>query len=230
MSESKVSLNNLDSIIKAAEDQLGHENLPEIPPISNSNDIKETLKNTNISDMLNQMAANPEEVNKMMEDSMNQMTPEMMEQARRLAMGGQGDQIMREMQKRGIDPKAMRAQMLQQQRALRGLTRKTGDSTLEVILITTSRQAKVRKIPRDNITAAVASILKCPSPVELSCSRLAQGPLVGHTIKVWYDPERPGKNRRASKIIGFPIGGEIVIVMDDNLTEANFIAAEKNIT
>lgn len=207
------------------------EHLPEIPSISNSMDVKEALKNTNISDMLNQMAANPEEVSKMMEDSMSRMTPDMMDQARKLAMGGQGDQIMREMQKRGIDPKAMREQMKEQQRALRGLGGKHGDATTQVILITTSRQAKVRKIPRGNITAAVGSILKCPSPVELSCSRLAQGPLSGKTIKVWYDPEHAGKNRRASKIVGFSIGGEIVVVVDDeDLSEANFTAAEKKLT
>lgn len=248
MSEPKVSLNDLESIMKASEvesdllhettEPVAHiipqevattptqENLPEIPPI----DIKDALNHTGISAMLNQMTSNPDEVNRMMEESMNRMTPEMMDQARKLAMGGQGDQIMREMQKRGIDPKAMRAQMLQQKRALRGLCGKNTESTTQVILITMSRQVKVRRIPRDNISVAAGSILKCNSPVELSCSRLAQGPLAGKTIKVWYDPEHVGKNRRASKIVGFSIGGEIVIVtQDEDLTESNFLAAERQL-
>ena len=242
---SKVKLHDLESIMKAAETEssLLEDPLPEsgsniehltspqeIPSIHNPNDVKEALKNTNISAMLNQMAANPEEVNKMMEESMSRMTPEMMEQARKLAMGGQGDQIMKEMKKRGLDPRVLKAQMREQQKALRGLENKNIADTKQVVLITTSRQVKTRKLPNDNYLPNIKTILKCNDPVELSCSRLAQGPLSGKTIKVWYNPEHTGKNRRATKIVGFPIGGEIIVIVEeDNLTETNFLAAEKTL-
>lgn len=50
---------------------------------------------------------------------------------------------------------------------------------------------------------------------------------MGKTIKVWYDPGYPGKNKRTSKIVGFPIAGNLLIIMDEgDLTEKDFIAAE----
>ncbi|CAH6420061.1 Hypothetical protein HVR_LOCUS1086 [uncultured virus] len=214
--------------------------LPSIPGFNLSEDnksspldmgnVKEALKNTNISTMLNQMAADPDNVAKMMEESMGKMTPEMMEQARKLAMGGQGEQIMKEMQKRGMDPHAMRAQIMEQQRMLRGTGGNTSDATQQVILINKSRQLKIRKISPASLQLSVSGILRAPSPVELSCSRLAQGPLAGKTIKVWYDPEQPGVNRRSKKILGFGVGGDIIIVMmEGNLSEKDFLAAEKRL-
>jgi hypothetical protein len=243
MAESTVSLNDLESIMKAAEVESklleseneccsqisgnNQSNASETPQVS-SEDIKDALKNTNIAAMLNQMAANPDEVTKMMEESMNHMTPEMMEQARKLAMGGQGGQIMREMKKRGLNPKALKAQLAEQQKALRAVRVTT--STKQAILITHSKRARSRKLPHDNVSAAVGNILNCSEPVELSCSRLAQGPLAEKTIKVWYNPEATGKNRRASKIVGFSVGGEIIIVMEEgDLTEANFALAEQKL-
>lgn len=274
------SLNNLESIMKAAEIEskllkdpeiatiigsnsdteefsifMGEgeqgksielQSIPEIPALNQQNpnmpDIKEALSNTNISTMLNKMASNPEEVSKMMEQSMSQMTPEMMEQARKLAMGGQGDQIMREMQKRGMDPRAMRSQLLEQQRAIRGMgsskaadatkqsSALSGQRTKQIILINKSRQIKVRKVPSNSVGLSAASILKTDNPVELSCSRMAQGPLSGKTIKAWYNPEDRGKNRRATKVVGFPVGGEVIVVMEEgDLTEKDFSAAEKHL-
>ena len=238
MSDPNVSLHNLPSIMRAAESDslLNSQNTPnETPsetPSENTSgvDIKNVLNNTNISSVLQQMTSNSDEVGKMMEESMSRMTPDMMEQARKLATGGQGKQIIREMQKRGMDPKAMRAQIQKEKRALRGQGTKPIGETFQVILITLSRQSKSKSIPRDNINLTIGNILKCPSPVELSCSRLALGPLAGKTIKVWYDPERLGKNRRASKILGFPVGGEIVIILEgEDLTEKDFLSAEKHL-
>ena len=251
MSGSKISLNDLESIMKAAEvesallqsdnqespvdsntqmEEKSNETaaLPKIPSIQNPDDVKEALKNTNISTILNQMAENPDEVSRMMTESMNHFTPDMMEQARKLAMGGQGDKIMKEMKKRGINPKAMKAQVSKQKKVLRAL--KTPTITKQVVLITTSRQARSRRLPLDNILPSVSNILKCSEPVELSCSRLAQGPLAGKTIKVWYNPENIGKNRRATKLVGFPVGGEIIIVMEEgDLTEEILTLAEKHL-
>ena len=196
------------------------ETLPHIP--------MPAMNNTNISAMLNRIANNPEEVTKVMQESMGQMSPDMMEEARKLAMGGQGKQLMREMQRRGIDPNVMRAQLLEQQKALRNMTADRGD-TKSVILITHNRQLKVRNISAVNVSLAVQSVMKSSTIVELSCSRLANGPLEKKTIKVWCDPGCKGKNnRRLAKIVGFPIAGDgVVVVEDEDLTEADFLAAER---
>lgn len=189
--------------------------------------IQTALSPDNFSIMLNQMVSDPVRVNELIGDSMSKMTPEMMEQARKFAMGGQGEQMMKEMQKRGIDPHKMRAQVLEQQRALKGLSKKTG-TTKKVVFITAGRKMKIRDIQPESIKLSAGVILQTTTALEISCSRLAQGPLAGKTIKVWYDPMSKTKNRRASKIVGFPIGGDILIVMDeDDLTEKDFIAAEK---
>jgi hypothetical protein len=254
MSVSQPSLTNLESLMKAAESEsslmmdpnlnsntnaqiIGSTTvtnsddnelsaLPKIPNIGA--EVKEALNDTNIATMLNRISNNPEELNKVMEESMSQMTPDMMEQARKLAMGGQGKNILNEMQRRGMDPSAMRAQLLEQQRQLKGLSAKSGDLTKKVIFITSSRQVKVRNIPTSSIQASATSLIKSTNVVELSCSRLAEGPLKGKTIKVWCDPERPGKNKRATKIMGFPVSGEILIVMEEgDLLENDFLAAEK---
>ena len=198
------------------------------PSIPADIDIKDALNNVDISSMLNKMSDNPDEISKLMTDSMAHMTPAMMEQARKLA-GGQGEQIQRQMLKLGINPKAMQAQMKEQQKQQRALNNLLGNMTCSkrVIFITASRQAKSKGVTGD-MKSFVAHLVHTDSPVELSCSRLALGPLAGNTIKLWYDPKRKGKNTRTSKIIGFPIAGEAVITMEEgDLTEEAFLAAEK---
>lgn len=208
-----------DPVVEAAE--------KETSPVPTAEQIKEGVNATNISSVLSQMAADPGKMTQMMADSMDKVTPEMMEQARKMAAGGQGQNIMREMQRRGMDPHALRAQAANQRKALKGLGGKSSEATKQVILITKTRQLRVRKISPNSIQLSAANILHVPNPVELSCSRLAQGPLDGKVIKVWYDPDQRGVNRRARKIVGFPVGGDILIVVnDEDLTEADFLAVE----
>lgn len=183
-------------------------------------DIKEEIKETikvkedvpNIAGVLNELASNPNQLNKMIEESMGQITPEVMEQARKLAMGGQGDQIMREMQKRGIDVNSMNANIRQLRNALPSV-KKTG-LTKTIVYVTRSRQIKEKDISMTDPHSCIATILRTTTPIELSCSRLAQGPLFGQSIKVWYNPADSSKNRLASKITGFPVGGELLIVSE----------------
>lgn len=194
----------------------------------NMDDVKEALKNTNLADMIAKMSGNPSEMEKMMEKSMEYMNPDLMEQARKMAASGQGDQIVREMQRRGIDPRAMKAQIMEQQRALKGLSSKSDGTSKKAVLITQSRQLKMRNIPSAAVHASAAHLVKTPNPVELSCSRMASGALTGKSIKAWYDPSRKGKNKRASKIVGFPIAGDLLVVMDDgDLELKDFVEAEK---
>lgn len=190
--------------------------------------IKEALSNNNLTDMLSRINDHPEEIQSMVNDSMNTITPEMMSQARNLASGAQGNQIMREMQRRGMNPRAMKSQLADQQRAMRVSNKNA--STQRAILITASRKLKPRDISLISIQSSVPHIINSSSgtAVEISCSRLALGPLSGKTIKAWYDSHRPGKNKRASKIVGFAISGELLIIMEEgDLTEADFLAAEK---
>lgn len=197
------------------------------PTQTNSNNIKKIFNETNIGTMLNHMANNPTDVSKVMENSKGNLGSEVEEQARRIARNGQGEQIMKEMQRRGMDPDAMKKQFLQQQRMAKGLPTKSTDAKQKILHITKSRQLKTREIIVNEIKTAAVGILHTESPVSSSCSRLAIGPLQGKEIKIWYDPNAIGKNRRATKIAGFPICGELIIVVDNfDLNESNLKIVE----
>lgn len=191
----------------------------------NVDNIKEALNNVNLSEVLKKV--NPDDVTKMIKETAGNMSPEMVEKARKLAMNGQGDQIMREMQKRGINARDMKEQIKEQQRLTRASIPK---DTIKAVLITTSRQLKSRDVSQVSIRAAAIKILRTDDPVELSCSRLAHGSLVGKTLKAWYDPNVKGTNKRASKIIGFQMAGELLVVMEEgDLSEKDFLISEKNL-
>ena len=143
---------------------------------------------------------------------------------------GQGLKIMQNMQKRGIDPRAMRAEFLKQQNALKGIQKHEEGETQKAILITASRQLRCREIPTDKSKhkTVIAGALHCENPVELSCSRLAVGPLEGLEIRIWYDDNANGKNKRASKLVGFDVANEILVMVNDHdLSEEDFLTVEK---
>lgn len=241
MSDS-VSLTNFESVMNAAKQEaesMDNESgaqvieselkpqaeLPKIP----GGEVAKALNSTNVASVLNQMAANPDAMAKAMEESASQMTPEMLEEAKRLAMSGQGDQILKEMQRRGMDMNAIRSQMMEQKKMMHGLMPKTDDMK-RVILITSNRQLKNRTVPLTGVASVAENILKSSKVVELACSRLAVKALQGKTIKVWCDPDNKGKNRRLSKILGFPMGGEGLIVMEEgDLDEKSFLDAEASL-
>ena len=246
MSEAHVLLHDFNSIMNAAKQESDtmrevSEQVPEVsavveapvqknnnplPEIPSPADVKAALNSTNIATILDRMGDNPEEMAKAMEESMGQLSPEIMEQARKLAAGGQGAEIMAEMKRRGMDTDAIRTQMLKQHQALKGMIPRSVDGK-SVILITNNRQVKTRRVPPTAIPDSAEAILNSSKPVELSCSRLAVGPLTDKTIKIWCDPERKGKNKRLSKILGFPVGGEgLIVVEDGDLDEKTFLVAE----
>jgi hypothetical protein len=197
------------------------------------NDINAALSNANVSDMINQLVSNPDELSKIMASTSSQISPEMMDRARRMATNGQGKKLMEEMENRGFDPKAMRAQLMQQQaiaKGLRNTSHKDIADSQQVLLINTSRQVKIRQLTTAKISESAATILHTQAPLEISCSRLAVGPLAGATIKAWYDPTCAGKNKRASKLVGFPIAGDLLIVLEGgDLSEKDLVTVEASL-
>ena len=108
-------------------------------------------------------------------------------------------------------------------------TRNKGD-TKQGILITASKQMKVRNIEIATLQSQAQHLVKSDNAVEIACSRLAYGVLAGSTIKAWYDPKRLGRNPRASRIVGFPIAGDLLIIMEEgDIMEKDFLLAEKQL-
>lgn len=208
-------------------------NSGEVPDLAkiragNMETIKSAMANADIPGVLAKITSDPGALGQMLDASKDVMTPELMEQARKFANGGQGGQILKEMQKQGVDTDTIRDQMKDQQKMMREMLASKPHKT--IIHITSSRQLKSKNIACDSIQESACRFLKCKEPVELSCSRLATGSLTGKTIKIWYDPRQPSKNKRASKIVGFPVGGDLIIIMEEgDLNETQFLEIERSL-
>lgn len=192
--------------------------------------VEHALNNINIQDITNKIVNDREGISKLVEDSMDKVTPEMIQKANKMAKGGQGQQMVKMMQKKGLEPQAMRDQFIQQQKMMKKAAEKNLGDTKKVIHITSGKQVKSKNIHVNSVKNDIAKIIGCDEPTELPCSRLAKGSLDGKTIKLWYDSNRKGKNPRGSRIAGFEIAGEIIIIMDEgNIEQEDFIAVEKSL-
>lgn len=194
-----------------------------------ANNVKEALDKTNFSEVLDKIKDNPEEVNKLAAESAGLMTPEMIEQAKNYALGSQGEKIKKEMEKKGMNNRDMKQQAIQQKKLYDQLESKKKGDLKKVILITSAKKL-VEKTVHCNIIAEDAKKLITCDAIEMNCGRLAQGPLQGEKIKVWYDPNNKYKNARASKIIGFDIGGSLLILMENgDINQEKFLKVEKSL-
>jgi len=190
--------------------------------------VKEVLNNINFSDVIDKLTSEPNEAANLIGQSAEIMTPEMMEQARKYATGTQGKQIKEEMTRKGLDNKDLKAQMEQQKKLYVEANNKAKGEAKKAILITSSKIMKSKDIHVKILKSEAIKIVGSDNVLEMPCSRLATGPLLNKTIKVWYDPNRKGNNTRASKIVDFKIAGELLIVMEEgDLTENDFKLAEK---
>jgi len=190
--------------------------------------VKEVLNNINFSDVIDKLTSEPNEAANLIGQSAEIMTPEMMEQARKYATGTQGKQIKEEMMRKGLDNKDLKAQMEQQKKLYVEANNKAKGESKKAILITSSKIMKSKDIHVKILKSEAIKIVGSDNVLEMPCSRLAVGPLLNKTIKVWYDPNRKGNNTRASKIVDFKIAGELLIVMEEgDLTENDFKLAEK---
>ena len=192
--------------------------------------VKEVLSNVNFSDVIDKLTSNPEDAANLVNQSAEHITPEMMEQARKYAVGTQGKQIKEEMARKGVDNKEMKNQMEQQKKLYIEANNKAKGEAKKAILITSSKILKFKDVHVKILKSEAIKIIGSDNAIEIACSRLAVGPLQNKTIKVWYDPTRKGNNNRASKIVDFKMAGELLIIMEEgDLTELDFKLAEKSL-
>jgi hypothetical protein len=199
---------------------------PDAPPI-NQDMLKEALKGTNLSSAISTIMNDPSKISSIMEESVGHMTPQMQEQAKKMASSGQIGTVMKEMQRQGKSPFQMKKEMDAQHKLFKSTQPKPSGPMKKVIVITSSRQVRVKSIYVADIQKVANEMTKATVAVGLPCSRLAVGPLYGKQITVWYDEKNPTKNKRASKLIGYTVGGEVMIVMESgDLDETTFIESE----
>lgn len=190
-------------------------------------DIKNYVKNTDVSNMISQIASNPNMISDAMTQAMNSLSPDMMEQAKKLATSDMGQKLMSEMTQRGVNPHLLRKEFQHQQKLMRGLVKK-GD-VQDVLYINSKRQCSVRSIPRNSIRSAVETILKSKDVVELPCSRLAKNEWSNKTVSIWYVNNCKLKNRRTNRLAGFTINSEIIIVVIDPVEGAEDVVVSEAI-
>jgi hypothetical protein len=190
--------------------------------------VKDVLNNINFSEVIDKLTSNPNDAANLVSQSAEHMTPEMMDQARKYATGTQGKQIKEEMMRKGVDNKEMKIQMEQQKKLYIEANNKAKGEAKKAIIITSSKIMKSKDIHVKILKSEAIKIIGSDNAIEISCSRLAVGPLQNKTITVWYDPTRKGNNKRASEIVNFKIAGELLIVMEEgDLTQDDFKLAEK---
>lgn len=193
-----------------------------------SDNIKDALGNINFSDVIDKLTSNSDDTANLISQSAGHMTPDMMDQARKYALGTQGKQIKEEMVRKGVDNKEMKSQMELQKKLYVEANNKAKGESKKAIIITSSKMVKSKDVHVKILKSEATKIIGSDNVIEMSCSRLAIGPLQDKTIKVWYDSNRKGNNNRASKIVNFKIAGELLIIMEEgDLVEADFKAAEK---
>lgn len=188
--------------------------------------------NADISRMANQLTQNPEMMTGLIDKIPDVISPEMMAQAQKLVGSGQAEKLIGQMKDRGIDPQAMRSQLVQRQSKAKGMV-KHDETTQTVIIVNMTKQTKVREFQKVKMLESAAVNLKIkPEDVkDISCRIMAQGILEGKKVKIFYNPNDKAINKRVKKIVGFPIGGDVIFYIEnENLTEQDFENVEKYIT
>lgn len=192
------------------------------------NNISEVLNNIDFSEVISKVTSNSEDIANLAQQSAGHITPSMMEQARKYANGEQGKKIKEEIVRQGVGNRATLENMKEQKKLYDQANIKSKGNSQKAILVTSSKQIKIKEIHPKILREEAGKILKTDNPTEISCSRLSKGPLNNKTIKVWYDEKCKGNNKRATKIIGFQIAGDLLIVVEnEDLSERNFREVEK---
>lgn len=191
--------------------------------------VSEVLNNVNFGDVINTLTNDPEKTTQLLEASSGLINEDIMEQARRHAVGPEGEKIKKEMQKQGVNNKAMLESALAQKKLIDEANNKTKGVAKKVVLITTSKQIKSKNI-RSLIVEEEAKKLVGDDAIQISCSCMATGVLKGKTLKAWYSPKRKGRNPLASLIVGFDIAGELLLIMEEgDLLEKDVIDAKNRL-
>lgn len=195
----------------------------------NENDLKTAFANTNIASLLEKVCKNPDDLNKLLHNSVDNITPDMLNNAKKMLGTGQGEQLLKSLQQKGINPNNLKSKLSAHNNAFKNILKPGNKSpTRKCVLITTNRQLKIRNLPIDDMSKYISTILKVDSPLSMECSRLSIDVFKDKKLTIWYDKNKIGKNKRATKIAGFTIAGDIIIsILDEDINESDFLIVEK---
>lgn len=145
--------------------------------------------------------------------------PLFIEEAKKLSETAAGRKLIREMHPQIGANRGMPL-------ALPGRKPLSAEESTHVVVLQADRKLRERDFPKSLFLQAMEQFFGSKDVTEISCRRLALGPLAKHEIKVWYSPGNGANNRRASSLLGFTVGGAIVITSSQRPTCGDIEAVE----
>lgn len=184
-----------------------------------------------VSTIVKELSQNPNKLGQVAGDAMQYVPPEVLNKAKKMAMGSEGKNVKNMMQKQSIT----HAQVRQAQEDMRIMNRqrhphKPGEKSLKGILVTTSRQIKEKTIYLSTKDVDIAKEIKGG---DLQCLKI---PLL--SINVWKEKDiyvyftsiSNCPNRRINKILPGKLGGNILIFCETHdLTMGDFVKVENEL-
>lgn len=187
------------------------------------NSLEQTQKI--VIDRMNQKGFNLEEMSR----EGKTPTREVFAEAENIAKSSDGMKMYDEIKKSGLNAREMALNFKKEQQ----MTKRFNDRNKVFrtgVIITKNRQLKEIEIWDDIKNDQVGLKIKSGGEVhQTNCRELQIDELKDHQIKIWYDPSlQKNKNKRATKLFDFEIGGDVLISsVKKNLTIKQIEKVEK---
>lgn len=180
-----------------------------------------------LSQALQQIAAHPDEMVGLANQAMAHLPPSAMDQARRMASGAEGKQMLQMMKQKGIRPNQVR---MMQKQLKRPLAHSKDEKKTFAALVTSTRKIKSKELYENSRQADIASILHTPSALTLPCPHLSVGPFEGKEICAIFNHSAGGQNRRATRLCKSKVCGDVLFVCDGaDLTDKDLETIESTL-
>jgi hypothetical protein len=99
------------------------------------------------------------------------------------------------------------------------------------VMITFNRKIKNIKLNTKNIEESIKKLIKPNELAEIKVPNFSVGKFENINIKIWYDPSLGGVNKKISRLLGYNISGDVIILCDNqDFTSNDFLYIEKLIS
>ena len=96
------------------------------------------------------------------------------------------------------------------------------------VMITFNRKIKNIKLNTKNIEESIKKLIKPNELAEIKVPNFSVGKFENINIKIWYDPSLGGVNKKISRLLGYNISGDVIILCDNqDFTSNDFLYIEK---
>jgi hypothetical protein len=184
------------------------------------NQLKELLGNTSINnDVMRKFVDNPQSMMQMGKLISGNVNPNIMEMAKKRAMGEEGKKIQQSFAKSGISVNQLKK--MAKNSDFGALERKQNNAKKStVILITSGRSAKEKEIYSEDIHKSLIAIFKNENVNIIECPELSIGRLADKNFFLGY-VESKNTNKRIKKFLQRNIGGDVILFLREGNLKIN---------